>query len=96
MLPKNMSFVVQSGTKQYVVDYGQQIIVDRLSAEEGDLVELQLVLAFGSDKAPKKLQAKVVKHQQGPKIRVVKYKAKSNYHRQYGFRPDQTVLEIVK
>jgi large subunit ribosomal protein L21 len=91
-----MSFIVQSGTKQYVVDYGQQIIVDRLKADEGAEVELQLVHAFGSDKAPKKLQAKVVKHQRGPKLRVVKYKSKSNYHRQYGFRPEQTVLEITK
>jgi large subunit ribosomal protein L21 len=91
-----MSFIVQSGSKQYVVDYGQQIIVDRLAAGEGETVELQLVHSFGDGKEPKKLQAKVVKHQRGPKIRVVKYKAKSNYHRQYGFRPEQTLLEIVK
>jgi large subunit ribosomal protein L21 len=91
-----MSFIVQSGGKQYVVDYGQQIIVDRIKADEGADVELELVHTFGADKAPKKMQAKVVKHQRGPKIRVVKYKSKSNYHRQYGFRPEQTLLEIIK
>ncbi len=91
-----MSFIVQSGNKQYLVNYGQQIIVDRLNVEAGSEVELDLVHTFGSGKIPNKLQAKVLKHQRGPKIRVVKYKSKSNYHRQYGFRPEQTLLEIVK
>ncbi len=91
-----MPFVIQSGSKQYIVHYGQQIIVDRLKDSEGDLVDLDLVFAFQGDSNVKKLKAKVVRHQRGPKIRVVKYKAKSNYHRQYGFRPEQTVIEIVK
>ncbi len=92
-----MPFVIQSGSKQYIVNYGQQIIVDKLkNVAEGDLVDLDLVFAFQDDYNVKKLKAKVVRHQKGPKIRVVKYKAKSNYHRQYGFRPEQTVIEIIK
>ena len=93
-----MPFVVQSGSKQYIVNYGQRIIIDRLkNVAEGELVYLDLVFSFQEkDSNTKKLKAKVIKHQKGPKIRVVKYKAKSNYHRQYGFRPEQTVIEIVK
>lgn len=91
-----MSVVVQSGSKQYVVDYGQKFIVDRVEAKEGDTLELELVYAYGDSKGAKTAKAKVVKHQRGPKIRVVKYKSKSNYHRQYGFRPEQTILELVK
>ncbi len=91
-----MSIVVQSGSKQYVVNYGQKFIVDRLEAEEGSVIDVNVVHAFGQDKELKSLKAKVIKHQKGAKIRVVKYKAKSNYHRQYGFRPFQTILELVK
>lgn len=93
-----MSFVIQSGSKQYIVEYGQKIVVDLIhNVKEGDLVDLDLVLAFGQDNSTKKLQAKVVNpHQRGEKIRVVKYKAKSNYHRQSGHRSEQTLLEVVK
>jgi large subunit ribosomal protein L21 len=91
-----MPFVIQSGSKQYVVNYGQQVILDKLDVPEGGLVNLDLVFAFGPESGVNALQARVVKHQKGPKIRVVKYKAKSNYHKQYGFRPWQTIVEIVR
>jgi len=91
-----MPFVIQSGSKQYVVNYGQQVILDKLDVPEGKLVNLDLVFAFGHESGVDTLQARVVKHQKGPKIRVVKYKAKSNYHKQYGFRPWQTIVEIVR
>lgn len=91
-----MSFVIQSGSKQYIVDYGQKFIVDRLKSDEGETIELDLVLAFGEDEKSKKVKAKIIAHQRGEKIRVVKYKSKSNYHRVQGHRSEQTVLEIVK
>lgn len=91
-----MSLIVQSGTKQFLVEYGQQIVVDRLPVPEGEVVDLELVWAFGVDKGVKSVKAKVLKHQRGPKLRVVKYKPKSNYRRQYGFRAEQTLLEIIK
>jgi len=91
-----MPFVIQSGSKQYIVNYGQQVILDRLNVPEGEVVDLDLIFAFGAESGVNTLQARVVKHQKGPKIRVVKYKAKSNYHKQYGFRPWQTVVEIIK
>jgi len=91
-----MPFVIQSGSKQYVVNYGQQVILDKLDVSEGELVNLDLVFAFGPESGVDTLQARVVKHQKGPKIRVVKYKAKSNYHKQYGFRLWQTIVEIVR
>ena len=91
-----MSLVVQSGSKQYVVNYGQTFIVDRLVADEGSVVDLDLVYAFGDDSKVTKVQAKVVKHQKGEKIYVVKYKSKSNYHRRTGFRANETILELVK
>lgn len=91
-----MSFIIESGSSQFMVEKGQQIIVDLLKeVKEGDKIDLDLILAFGEDDKVKKLQAKVLRHQRGEKIRVVKFKSKSNYHRQYGYRSEQTVLEIL-
>ena len=90
-----MSAVVQSGSKQYIVEYNQKFIVDRLEQPEGETFELDVLFGYGDQKGLKKLQVKVLKHQKGEKIRVVKYKSKSNYHKQYGFRPYQTILQVV-
>ena len=90
-----MPFVVQSGNKQYIVNQGQQFVVDRINfVNNGDFVELPVLHVFGQDEPKSSIKAKIVSHVKGTKIRVVKYRAKSNYHRQYGFRPFQTILEI--
>jgi len=89
-----MPFVVKVGAHQCIVSQGQQIIVEKINSAEGDVIDLPVLFAFGEDKSVTNLKASVVKHQQGKKIRVVKFKSKSNYHRQYGFRPQQTVLKI--
>jgi large subunit ribosomal protein L21 len=89
-----MSFVVTTGNKQYLVKNGQLIIVDRIEAEVDSVVELPVVHSVASTKSVSSVKATVVSHQKGDKIRVVKYKAKSRYHKQYGFRPYETVLKI--
>lgn len=89
-----MSFVITSGSKQYLVKVGQKFVVDRLSGEEGSKVSFDVLYSVGDTKKAK-VTAKIVKHQRGKKIRIVKYKAKSNYHRQYGYRHAETVLEIL-
>lgn len=90
-----MAFVVSSGSRQYTVAKGQQFIVNSLKdVKEGDVVDLDVVCAYGDDKDAKTIKATVVKHQKGEKIRVVKYKRKVSYHRQYGPRQSETVLQI--
>ena len=90
-----MSVVIQSGSRQYMVDPGQQIVVNKLSAPVGETVELDLVYAFGEHKSTKAAKGKVIAHQRGEKIRVVKYKSKSNYKRSYGPRQEETIIEII-
>ena len=92
-----MSLVVASGSKQYIVNAGQQIIVDRIVADVGNEVDLPIVISFdqGDIKNGGSVKAKVVKHLKGEKIRVVKYKSKSCYHKQSGFRAYQTMLKII-
>lgn len=90
-----MPFIVQSGSKQYTVTNGQKFVVDRLQNEVDEIINLDLVFAYGENLGAKKITAKVVEHKKGKKLRIVKYKAKSNYHRQYGYRHYETVLELV-
>lgn len=90
-----MPFVIQSGSKQYTVTPGQKFVVDRLKNDLGEVVELPLVYSYGTTKGATSVQAKVLLHQKGKKIRVVKYKNKNNYHKQSGYRHYETILEIL-
>ncbi|MBC7472009.1 MAG: bL21 family ribosomal protein [candidate division SR1 bacterium] len=91
-----MALVVKSGSRQYIVNYGQKIIVNKLDIPENENINLEVLYTFGDDKEVKSVAAKVIKHQKGVKLRVVKYKSKSNYHKQYGPRQSETILEIIK
>ena len=97
-----MYAVIESGGKQYKVEEGTSLLVDRLDAKEGDKVSLRPVLFRDSDvvAAPKelekvKVEAKVAEHLRGPKIKVFKYKAKKGYRRRAGHRSELTKLEVT-
>jgi large subunit ribosomal protein L21 len=97
-----MYAVVKVGGKQYRVEKGQSLVVDRMSASEGDKVTLDpLMLADGKntvfdggDLAKIKVEAVVTGHERGPKIHVLKFKPKRGYKRRSGHRSDLTRLEI--
>ncbi|HET6570363.1 MAG TPA: 50S ribosomal protein L21 [Solirubrobacterales bacterium] len=95
--------VIESGGKQYKVEKGSELLVDRLDAKEGDKVALRPVLFRDKEvvAAPKDLQkvkveAKVAEHLRGPKIKVFKYKAKKGYRRRAGHRSELTRLEVTE
>lgn len=97
-----MYAVVETGGKQYKVEEGTSLLVDRLDAKEGDKVALRAVMFRGDDvvAAPKdlekvKVEAKVAEHLRGPKIKVFKYKAKKGYRRRAGHRSELTKLEVT-
>jgi large subunit ribosomal protein L21 len=97
-----MYAVVETGGKQYRVEKGTTLLVDRLSAEEGAKVDLRAValldkdLVVGKDAEKVKVEAKVAGHERGPKIRVFKYRAKKRYRRQAGHRSELTRLEVTE
>lgn len=92
--------VVQTGGKQYLVKQDDEIIVDRVQADEDSTVKLPVMALFDSDKPDVKLDgkqevdAKVIAHMKGDKTRVQKFKAKVRYRRTQGFRPQLTKLKI--
>jgi large subunit ribosomal protein L21 len=97
-----MYAVVETGGKQYKVEEGTSLLVDRLDAKEGDKVTLRPVMFRDTEvmAAPKelekvKVEATVAAHLRGPKIKVFKYKAKKGYRRRAGHRSELTKLEVT-
>lgn len=95
--------VIESGGKQYKVEKGGSLLVDRLAAKQGDRVALRAVMFRDSDvvAVPKelekvKVEATVTEHLRGPKIKVFKYKPKKGYRRRAGHRSELTRLEVTE
>ena len=98
-----MYAIVETGGKQYRVEKGKSLLVDRLSAKEGDTVALRAVMFRDDDvvTAPGelekvKVEATVAEHLRGPKIKVFKYKPKKGYRRRAGHRSELTRLEVTE
>jgi large subunit ribosomal protein L21 len=94
--------VIETGGKQYRVEKGSTLLVDRLTAKEGDKVDLRPVayrdkeMVLGKDLEKVKVEAKVAGHERGPKLRVFKYRPKKGYRRRAGHRSELTRLEVTE
>lgn len=94
--------IVETGGKQYRAEKGSVLVVDRISEDEGAKVVLRPVMFSGDDKfvgggsdlEKVKVEAEVVEHLRGEKIRVFKYKAKKGYRKRRGHRSSLTRLEV--
>jgi large subunit ribosomal protein L21 len=98
-----MYAIVKTGGKQYRVEEGQSLLVERLPADDGGVVSLQPLLFVdgsnvvdGDDLSKVSVQAKVVGHERGPKLRVVKFKPKRGYKRRTGHRQALTRIEVTQ
>ena len=96
-----MYAIVKVGGKQYRVEEGDSLLVDRLREDEGATVSLEPLLLSGDDPAFKqedlrkvKVEAVVRGHERGKKIRVFKFKPKRGYKKTMGHRSELTRLEI--
>jgi len=91
--------IISLGGKQYRVQEGERLLVDRLATEEGKTFHPEVLMLGGDGKfelAPKgtPVTAKVVGSQLGEKIRIGKYKPKKGYRRHTGFRAKLSQIEI--
>jgi large subunit ribosomal protein L21 len=98
-----MYAIVKTGGKQYRVERGQTLLVERLPAEEGATVALEPLLYRAEetvlDKAgleKVKVNARVLAHVRGEKLRVFKFKPKRGYKRRTGHRQDLTRIEVTE
>ena len=96
-----MYAVVETGGKQYRVQEGDVIQVEKLAVNEGEVVSLDVIalgkdgkVFVGEELANVKVNAKVVSHGKGKKIIVFKYKPKKDYRRKQGHRQPYTELVI--
>jgi large subunit ribosomal protein L21 len=96
-----MYAIVKTGGKQYRVEKGQKLLVERLAADEGATVKLEPILvrsddiSFGEALAKATVSAKIIGHERGPKLRVFKFKPKRGYKKLAGHRQELTRLEIT-
>jgi len=96
-----MYAIVKTGGKQYRVQEGQRLLVERLPQADGESVSLTPLLYVdgetvldGEGLAQVKVSATVLGHERGPKLRVVKFKPKRGYKRRNGHRQELTRIEI--
>ena len=95
--------IVKVGGKQYRVETGDELVVDRLREDEGAKVALEPLLfrpdkgdavMGGEDLGKVKVEATVKGHERGKKIHGLKFKPKRGYKRRYGHRSELTRLEV--
>jgi large subunit ribosomal protein L21 len=95
--------VIKTGGKQYRVQAGETLLIERLPDDVGATVELTPLLLAG-DGDPKfdagaigkaTVKAEIVGHERGPKLRVFKFKPKRGYKRRTGHRQELTRIRIT-
>ncbi len=99
-----MYAIVSTGGKQYKVAQGDVIDVEKLEAQPGDKVELDvLMLNDGATSTVepaalegKKVTAEVLDQFKGKKVIIFKFKKRKRYHRTRGHRQQLTKLKIVE
>ena len=97
-----MYAIVKTGGKQYRVEEGQPLLVERLPGDAGAKLDLEPLLfagdeaLFGDQLGKVTVAAEVVEHLRGPKLRVFKFKPKRGYKRRTGHRQELTRIRISK
>lgn len=98
-----MLVIAEINGKQYQIEEGRYVTVDRLSNDVDEVLELNNVLMVvdGSNSvvgAPfvegATIRAKVLRHDRGPKVLVYKMRCKKGYRLKNGHRQDYTQLQI--
>ena len=99
-----MYAIIVTGGKQYKVQQGDVLFVEKLEAEEGAEVKFDTVLAVGEEGAVKfgspsvegaSVAAKVVKNGKGKKLNIITYRPKKGSARRMGHRQPYTKVEIT-
>jgi large subunit ribosomal protein L21 len=100
-----MYAVIQTGGKQYRVEPGQTVVVEKLPGNAGDKVAFDDVLLVSSGDgsvsvgkptlAGAKVTGEIVEHTLGEKLTVFKFRLRKNYVRKTGHRQELTAVKIA-
>lgn len=97
--------IIKIGSKQYKVQEGDEILVEKIDAEEGDKIKFDKVLLLVDEEkrlvgqpfvTSASVEGKIISQTRGEKIRVATYKAKARYRRVKGHRQWLTKIAIKK
>lgn len=99
-----MGAVIRTGGKQYRVEVGQLVLIERLSGEAGDAVSFGEVLSLGEGEGLEVgtptvpgvvVHGKIVEQKRGRKILVFRRKRRKNFRRLNGHRQYQSIVEVT-
>lgn len=94
-----MFAIIEAGGKQLKVAEGEEVLVEKLSAEPKSTVEFNVLMHVDGDKSVicngVKAKAEVIELVKGEKIIVYKYKAKKNVRKKNGHRQKYTKVKII-
>lgn len=100
-----MLAVIETGSKQYTVKKGDELVVEKLDVEEGAKIELDRVLLVEDGKKimvgrpvvkKARVTVRLVAQQKGPKLIIFKYKRRKKYRRKIGHRQKYSMIKIEK
>ena len=100
-----MYAIIETGGKQYRVQEGDTLFIEKIEATAGETVDFDKVLVVSNEGklsvgAPfvegAKVEASVVEQGKGPKVIVFKYKSKKDYRRKQGHRQPYTKIKVEK
>lgn len=100
-----MYAVIETGGKQYRVQEGDTLFVEKVDVNAGESFKLDKVLLVSNENGVNvgtpyvenaSVDAKVVEHGKGKKIIVFKYKAKKDYRKKQGHRQPYTKIVVEK
>ncbi|MBS3995054.1 MAG: 50S ribosomal protein L21 [Alkaliphilus sp.] len=100
-----MYAIIETGGKQYRVQEGDTLFVEKLEVNQGETIEFVKVLAVSKDGELSlgtpvvngaKVIATVVENGKGPKIIIFKYKPKKDYRKKQGHRQPYTKIKVEK
>ncbi|MCX7842161.1 MAG: 50S ribosomal protein L21 [Clostridia bacterium] len=100
-----MYAIIETGGKQYRVQEGDVVFIEKLVADEGSVVTFDKVLAVSKENTvtfgtpvvdAASVSGKVLGHGKGSKVIIFKYKPKKGYRRKQGHRQPYTKVQIEK
>ena len=100
-----MFAVIKTGGKQYKVQDGDKILIEKLPQNDGENVSFDQVLLYVNSEDVKigqpfigdaKVVGKILEHGKGDKKIVFRYKSKTRYKKKKGHRQPYTKVEILK